>query len=306
MRHEVQLMQFTPTATKHGRSLRACVYGVVAVVAPPVGPTAYDNFQHGRRIADGVALRLRIEVGRSLLAVLGLMLFFSGGLAAERRVLVLNEANALPYSNTQRTGFFDAVAIEAFRRARLDLRLAKLPAERALRLSNDGVADGELNRLSGIETQYPNLIRVPEKLGDWHFAAFSKDASIAGNFKAIHGRTVGLVRGWKIYERALAGAKDVIAADDADQLFRLLQHDRIEVALYERLMGLAHIKEHGINGVRVVEPPFFTRETFIYLHQSHAGRVPALTAALRAMKRDGTYQRAYREKLLPYSGRRPR
>ena len=248
----------------------------------------------------GLSPRLRIECGRALLAVLALMLYFSSGLAAERRVLVLNEANAPPYSNMERTGFFDVVAIEAFRRAHLELRLEKLPAERALLLSNSGISAGELNRLSGVETQYPNLIRVPEKLGDWYLAAFSKDASIPGRIEAIRGRTVGLIRGWKIYELALGGAKDVITVDDPDQLFRLLQLDRIEVALYERSMGLAHFKQHGIKGVLVVEPPLFIRETFNYLHQSYAGQVPALTAALRSMKRDGTYQRVYDEKLLPF------
>ena len=246
------------------------------------------------------------EGGRALLTVLAVMLHLSSGFAAEPRVLVLNEANAPPYSNPERTGFFDAVAIEAFRRARLELRLEKLPAGRALLLSNSGVANGELNRLSGIETQYPNLVRVPEKLGDWYFAAFSKDASIPGRLEAIRGRTVGLIRGWKIYESALAGAKDVIAADDAEQLFRLLQLDRIEVALYERLMGLAHIRELGIKGLRVLEPPLFTRETFLHLHRSSAEWAPALAAALRAMKQDGTYQRAYDEKLLPYFGSSPR
>ena len=240
------------------------------------------------------------EDRRALLAVLALMLHCSSGLAAEPRVLVLNEANAPPYTNMERTGFFDVVAIEAFRRAHLELRLEKLPAERALLLSNSGISAGELNRLSGVETQYPNLIRVPEKLGDWYLAAFSKDASIPGRIEAIRGRTVGLIRGWKIYELALGGAKDVITVDDPDQLFRLLQLDRIEVALYERSMGLAHFKQHGIKGVLVVEPPLFIRETFIYLHQSYAGQVPALTAALRSMKRDGTYQRVYDEKLLPF------
>jgi len=81
------------------------------------------------------------------------------------------------------------------------VRTATTEGGRALLLSNSGVADGELNRLFGIETQYPNLIRVPEKMGDWCFAAFSKDASIPGNFDAIRGRTVGFIRGWKIYER---------------------------------------------------------------------------------------------------------
>ena len=243
------------------------------------------------------------EGGRALLAVLVLMLCCSGGLAAERRVLVLNEANAPPYTNTERTGFFDVVATEAFRRAGLELNLAKLPAERALLLSNSGVADGELNRLAGIETQYPNLIRVPEKLGDWYFAAFSKDASIPGNLDAIRGRAVGVIRGWKIYESALAGAKDVITVDDPDQLFRLLQLDRIEVALYILLMGLEQIRKLGIKDVRILDPPLYIRETFIYLHHSHADLVPALTAALRAMKQDGTYKRAYDGKLLPYFSR---
>jgi polar amino acid transport system substrate-binding protein len=221
-------------------------------------------------------------------------------------VLVLNEANAPPYSNPERTGFFDIVATEAFRRAGFELHLEKLPAERALLLSNSSVADGELNRLSGIETLYPNLIRVPEKLGEWQFAAFSKDASIPGNFDAIRGRSVGIIRGWKIYEQAIAEAKDVIAVNGPQQLFRLLQLGRIEVALYELHMGRAYIKEHAINDVRDLEPPLFTRETFIYLHQSHAEHVPVLAAALRAVKRDGTYQRAYREKLLPYIGGSPR
>jgi polar amino acid transport system substrate-binding protein len=242
----------------------------------------------------------------ALLGLLTSLLYLSIGLAAEPRVLVLNEANAPPFTNPERSGFFDVVAIEAFRRARLELRLEKLPAKRALLLSNSGVADGELNRLSGIQTQYPNLLRVPEKLGEWKFAAFSKDASIPGNFEAMRGLSVGIIRGWKIYEQAIAGTKEVITVNDPDQLFRLLQLDRIEVALYELQMGRAYIKEHAINDVRDLEPPLFTRETFIHLHKDHAEHVPVLAAALRAMKRDGFYQRAYREKVLPYIRESPR
>ncbi|TAK72668.1 MAG: transporter substrate-binding domain-containing protein [Betaproteobacteria bacterium] len=250
-----------------------------------------------------IGLRWRIEGGWALPALLALLLYFPSNVAAEPRVLVLNEANAPPYTNPDRTGFFDVVATEAFRRAHLELRLQKLPAERALLLSNSGISAGELNRLAGVEAQYPNLVRVPEKLGDWYFAAFSKDASVPGRIDAIRGRTVGLIRGWKIYELALAGAKDVIAVDDPEQLFRMLQLGRIDVALYERSMGLALIKERGIQGVLVIEPALFVRETFIYLHRSYAGELPALTAALRAMKGDGSYQRAYDEKLLPYFSR---
>jgi polar amino acid transport system substrate-binding protein len=232
--------------------------------------------------------------------LLSALLVLPIALAAEPRVLVLNEANEPPYSNAERTGFFDVVAIEAFRRAGLTLRIETVPAGRALLLSNSGVSDGELNRLSGFETLYPNLIRVPEKLGDWQFAAFSKDASIPGNFDAIRGRSVGYIRGWRIYEQGTVRIKDLTKVNGPEQLFRLLQLDRIEVALYVRWMGVEHLRRHGIKGVGVLEPSLFIREEFIYLHKSRAEHVPEVASALQAMKRDGTYQRIRREKLLPH------
>ena len=245
--------------------------------------------------------------GRALLvAVLTSMLYSSGGLAAEPRVLVLNDVNEPPYTNAERTGFLDIIATEAFRRAGLELRLVKLPAERALLLANDGIEDGDLTRIPGLEAQYLNLIRVPEKLADWDFVALSKDASIPASVEAIRGRSVGLIRGWKIYERAMAGAGRVVMVKDSEQLFRLLELDRIEVALYARAMGLARMGKHGDKDVRVLEPSLYRREMFIYLHKRHATYVPKLASALRAMKQDGTYQRAHDETLLPYIGVSPR
>lgn len=246
------------------------------------------------------------ESGRALLVALASMLYFSNSVAAEPRMLVIGDSNGPPFTNAERTGFFDIVAAEAFRRVGLDLRVVRLPAERGLLLANNGVEDGELGRIAGLERQYSNLVRVPEKLLDRHYVAFSKDSSIPAGVEAIRGRAVGYIRGWKIYESALAGAKDVIAADDAEQLFRLLQLDRIEVALYARVMGLEHIRKYRIKHVRVLDPSIYIREVFIYLHKRHAGQVPALAAALRAMKQDGTYQRAYEEKLSPYFGSGPR
>ena len=238
-------------------------------------------------------------LGRTLLAALTLMLHLPHGLAAEPLVLTLNDTNEAPLTNGGRTGFLDIVASEAFRRAGLELRLEKLPAGRALLLANDGVIDGELTRIAGLEAQYPNLIRVPEKISDWNFAAFSKDASIPASVEAIRGRPVGLIRGWKIYEAAMQGAPHVITVENPEQLFRLLQLGRIEVALYVRSMGLEHISTHGFNDLRLLEPPLYVREMFIYLHKRHAAQAPKLAAALRSMKQDGSYQRAYDKTLRP-------
>jgi len=243
---------------------------------------------------------LRKVCSRTLLLLASLLFVSPADFAAEPRVLILNDVNEPPFTTPEHTGFLDVIAIEAFRRIGVELRLVKLPAERALLLANDGLRDGDLTRIAGIEQQYPNLVRVPEKLIDWDFAAFSKDASIPANFEAIRRHSVGLIKGWKIYERNMAGAERVATVDDPQQLFRLLDRDRIEVVLYVRLMGLALIQKQGFKNIRLLEPPIASHAMYIYLNKRHAKLVPKLAEALRALKREGFYQRVYQQKLMPY------
>ena len=243
---------------------------------------------------------LKKVCGRMLLLLASLLFVSPAGFATGPQVLELNDVNEPPFTTSEHTGFLDVIATETFRRIGVELRLAKLPAERALLLANDGLEDGDLTRIAGIEEQYPNLVRVPEKLIDWDFAAFSKDASIPANLEAIRHHSVGFIKGWKFYERNMAGAERVTTVDDPTQLFRLLDRDRIEVALYARWMGLALIQKQGLKNIRPLEPPLASSAMYIYLNKRHAKLVPKLAEALRALKREGFYQRVYREKLLPY------
>ncbi len=225
--------------------------------------------------------------------------------AVGRPVLVLNDTNEPPFTTAQGDGFIDIVVTEAFRRAGAELRLIKLPAERGLINANAGIEDGDMVRVAGLEQQYPNLIRVPEKLLDWEFVAFSKNKAIPANWEVIRQQAVGLIKGWKIYEQHMTGAKQVVTADDPAQLFQLLTHNRIEVALYTRWMGQAYIQQHQMKEIRALTPPLATREMFIYMHKRHADRVPKIAEALRALKREGFYQRIKREKLQPYQQATP-
>lgn len=243
---------------------------------------------------------LKKVCGRTLLLLASLLFVSPVGFAAEPRVLELNDVNEPPFTTPEHTGFLDVIATEMFRRVGVNLRLAKLPAERALLLANDGLEDGDLTRIAGLEEQYPNLVRVPEKLIDWDFSAFSKDVSIPANLETIRHHSVGFIKGWKFYEQNMTGAEHVTTVDDPTQLFRLLDRDRIEVALYARWMGLALIQKQGLKNIRPLEPPLASRAMYIYLNKRHAKLVPKLAEALRALKREGFYQRVYREKLLPY------
>lgn len=213
-------------------------------------------------------------------------------------VLILNDTNEPPFTTADGNGFIDVVAREAFRRAGVQLTLVKLPAERGLINANSGIEDGEISRIAGIDSQYPNLIRVPEKLIDWEFSAFSKQGTLPARLEQLSRQPIGHIRGWKIYEKQLVGAPMVVSADDASQLFKLLQLGRIDVALYERSMGISLLQRQVIKGVDALDPPLATREMFIYLHKRHADRVPKIAEALRAIKAEGLYDKLYREKVL--------
>lgn len=234
------------------------------------------------------------------LAILALAITSYSCFAVNTNALVLNDTNGSPYTTKAGDGFLNIVASEAFRRAGLHLKLVKLPPERGLVNANAGIEDGELTRIAGLEVKYPNLIRVPEKIMDWHFVAFSRQKfPKLTNWSSIEKVLVGHIKGWKIFEHSLTSATKVATVNNPHQLFTMLNKNRIDIALFERGLGYAVLKQENMKDVRVLEPPLAIREMFIYLHKRHADKVPAIAAALRAIKAEGLYTQVCREKFAP-------
>lgn len=222
-----------------------------------------------------------------------LLAFHSAALSAtEPTVLVLNSASAPPYANEAGDGFLDIVIGEAFRRAGFSFKIVRLSGERGLKNANDGLEDGELARIGGMEKMYPNLVPVPGKVVDYHFVAFTRNADIKNaSWETLAPLSVGILRGWKIYERSLKPETRITVVDTPEQLLSILDKGRIDVALYERSLGLALIEKMGIKKLHVVEPALTELEMFIYLHKKHAEKVPRIAAALQDLKNEGFYQR---------------
>lgn len=231
------------------------------------------------------------------LLVVGVLASINPGNAA---TLILNNPTEPPYTNDDHTGILDRVIGTAFQRVGLTLKLVKLPAERGLINANAGIQDGDLNRIAGLEKIYPNLIKIPEKNMDMHFVGFTHHKKITGgDWNRIKTYRLGYIKGWKIFETNLHDAQHLIRTKNAKQLMNLLVMDRIDIAFYSHWMGLAQIRELGLEEIELIEPPFTVREMFIYLHKKHADYVPKISAALQQLKKEGFYDRVLRETLAP-------
>lgn len=219
--------------------------------------------------------------------------------------LVLNAGVRAPYTQPDRSGFLDRLVAELFRRVGLKAEVQVYEAsERAMQNADAGIDDGIAMRIRGLEAQYPNLVRVPEKVIDNDFVAYSRKHDFpTRNWDALAPYQVAHIIGWKVFENNLRGRQDITLVKNAEQLFELLRHDRADVVLYERWQGQWRARQAGLEA-RALEPPLASQEMFIYLHRKHDVHVQRVAAALAGMKRDGSYQRIFDETLAPLAARR--
>ncbi len=223
------------------------------------------------------------------------------GEIAARPVIHIATADSSPLSRADDTGFIDQLVKEAFRRIGMNVKVVHLPAERSLINANEGVEQGVYVRIRDMDSLYHNLVRVPERIVDFEFVAFTTGvkARIDG-WESLRPYEVGIIRGWKILEMNVRSDKEVKCVKTPEILFDMLLDGRVELVVYNRLNGLGLIKDNGLKGVSVLDPPLAVREMFLYLHKSQEALVPRLTEALRAIKQDGSYDRLQQAVLNPY------
>ncbi len=219
-----------------------------------------------------------------ILCVLTLVL--AGTSSGQKQSVCLNTAFSGPVYV-----FFKAITKEIFEKEGFDVTIQHPPAERALQMANSGVDDGDGPRIGGLGSKYPNLLQIPEKIIDVDFTAFSKQNIYISGWESLKPYRVGFLIGWKILEDNIVEAKSIHKVAEAETLFRLLASGRIDVAVINRVDGLAIIRTLKLEGISPLNPPLAQREMFLYLHKKHEHLVPRITADLRAMKADGRYGR---------------
>lgn len=219
----------------------------------------------------------------------GLILLFVALCArAEEPALVISTNNT-PLDRKA----LELLSREALHRAGLQFKLVSNPSERSLFMANQGEVDGEGLRVAGLSTQYPNLIQVPERLVGISFVAFSKDAMINldQNWESLKPYRVAFITGWKMFEANASGAKNITKVDKPEQMFKMLDSGRVDLALYTRADGISILRSLGLSSIAPISPPLKDVDMYLYLNKKHEALVPRIAKALREMKGDGTYNK---------------
>jgi ABC-type amino acid transport substrate-binding protein len=179
--------------------------------------------------------------------------------------------------NTIDTVISEVIVRKAYRRIGIDVTIEKYPAERAIRLANRGVVDGEVQRIDGISKKYPDLIQVYPPINYIDASVFSRYESFeVRGWESLRSYRIGIIRGIKFAERNTKGM-NVAKVGGYQRLFRMLNGNRIDVAASPRVNGWFHIKRLKLTGIKEIKPHIMRFDLFHYLHKKNAKIVPMIS-----------------------------
>ena len=176
---------------------------------------------------------------------------------------------------------------EAYGHLNIDISTKVLPSERALRIANSGVLDGDIHRIIGLENMYPNLIRVPVPINAIEGMVFSSNKGlIINSWEDLKSFSIGLRIGAKFAEFGTKGM-DVSAVPTNDQVFNMLDKGRTDVVVSTRIEGLLVSKKLWLANIYPIEPAIVTLKLYHYVHKKNKALIPGLTHILKIMEEEG-------------------
>lgn len=238
---------------------------------------------------------------RSLLrkTLMLILLFFSSVGFTEEIMNVktfnINSGIFPPYTTEDRNGFEDRLAKELYKRLGFKIIFNKVPGERGLLNLNQGLDDGLLSRIAGLEKKYQNILPIMEEAVEWRFVAFTnkKDVKI-NSWRDFEAYDVAYLTGWKIFDINIKKYRSLTRVNKAKQLFKLLDHNRVDVVVYALQPGKWFIKTLGIDGVHDLQPALAIKKKYFYVHKKHKELIPRAIRILKSIKKDGTYKKLYK------------
>lgn len=214
-----------------------------------------------------------------------------------KRTLKLSAAENPGYVFAQSKKILEA----AYLQLNIVIDITTLPAIRSLREANDGTFDGELVRISTIERDNPNLIRVPTPIGTYKISpvvlnAPSQDLS---SFAALResGLRIGTLMGMRAVVDQLEGFQ-LETPKSQGALFKMLADDRVDVVLLPTgylaaaMTSLPLTLREALQSA-VELSPVQVSPVYHYLHKKNSALVASVDRELQKLTRNGTIKRLW-------------
>jgi ABC-type amino acid transport substrate-binding protein len=181
----------------------------------------------------------------------------------------------------------------------IKVEFVDVEAARALELSSSGAIDGEIQRIDAVAEQFPTLIRIETPVNFIEPSAFTRDLAFpVDGWASIADYKLGIVRGVGSSERGTKGMADVQTATSLETLILMLDHDRFQVMVTDRISGEVTLKKLGLaDHIRPLSPPLQHIDLYHYLNQKHRLLAVRVSAVLADMARRGELA-ALRERLV--------
>ncbi len=139
-------------------------------------------------------------------------------------------------------------------------------------------------RIGSVAERHKTLIRVNVPVVVARTVAFARDPSFKGkSMEELKSLRVGHVAGAKFASEASEGFAEVWAADKPEQLFEMLERDRIDLVIVGEETGNRIIGKGGLADVFPLGSSLKEVKFYHLLHERHADLVPKIEAVLKRM-----------------------
>ena len=194
----------------------------------------------------------------------------------------------------------DNIAKHLFERLGINANVYRSTQKRSVRDLNLGHIDGIV---VSARQAFPNIttgIPISEPIIQGDFVALiRKSGSISPKLESLKTRRISFRDGTSILEKIFASHKSVIKVHREGQFLRLLELNRIDVAIAEKRIAQKLLTDRKAAEFKILKPPVISVKGFFIIHKKHRHLLPSLEKALKAMKRDGTYLQVMSQKTKP-------
>jgi len=228
-----------------------------------------------------VRLAARHRLWLKACAALFLIVLCSQAPRAEHTLLI-----NMAFSPNSVQGQFQMKAVgQALTYAEINHKFIQRPAERALQNVENGVDDGNVLRVAGLERFYKNLVMIPTPVLNYEFTVFTREGlnKQIASWNDLAGLNVGIVLGWKIAEENTGHLPHVTKVQDGAKLFQLLRKKRFDAVVYEYWQGLEITRSLQIKNIRVAPIPLAVKPMHVYVNKHHKHLVPIIDTAIQQL-----------------------